>query len=143
MSVVWDDIPFLAHHCKKDALSSPTLMGGNDMRKAKNILNRLAKVIKTVAPGIAFIANHHGSPLPRAHSSRAGVGQKIYKNGIGWKQKQVLVSLKKQILSLFLGCPTNGFDSFDFERLDDGSKSFGGHSVTRGIAFCHNFSRAL
>src|SRR5438093_5317451 len=75
MSVVRNHISFLAHHTEKNSLCSPSLVGRYDMLIAKDLLDCLAEALKAGATGVAFIALHHGRPLPCAHGRCARVGQ--------------------------------------------------------------------
>src|SRR5208282_1930724 len=53
MGVVRDYIAFLAHHAKQNALGGAALVGGNDVRVAENILDRIAKPLEAAAAGVA------------------------------------------------------------------------------------------
>ena len=91
MGVVGDDIAFLAHHAEQDALGGATLMGGNDMPEAKDVLNGIAKAIETLAAGIALVAFHDGGPLMRGHGASAGISEQVDQDIVGRKQKQIVV----------------------------------------------------
>ena len=73
MRVVGDDITFLAGDAEEDALGGATLMRGDDVFVAENLLNGLLEMIEAPAAGVAFVAFHHGGPLVNGHSPGARV----------------------------------------------------------------------
>src|SRR5690348_13844863 len=75
--VVGDDVTLLAGHPEKDALGGASLMCGDDVLVAKNVLNGIFEVIEALASSVAFVAFHDGSPLMRGHGSGAGIGEEV------------------------------------------------------------------
>src|SRR5271170_5803720 len=87
VSVVGNDVPFLASHAKKNALGGASLMGGNDVFIAKDVLDRIAKAIEAAAACITLIAFHDGRPLMGRHCAGSRIGQKIDQHIVGGKKK--------------------------------------------------------
>ncbi len=85
MSVVGDDVAFLAHHAEQDALGGPALMGGNYMSETEDVLDRLLEAIETLAAGVAFVALHDRGPLVGGHGAGTGIGEEVDENIGGGK----------------------------------------------------------
>ena len=61
--VVGNDVAFLARHAKQDALGGASLVRGNHVFVAKNILYGTPEAVEAAAAGVAFVAFHDGGPL--------------------------------------------------------------------------------
>ena len=85
--VVGNDVALLAGHAEEDALGGASLMRGDDVAVAKNILHRILEAIETLAAGVTFVAFHDGGPLVRGHGSSAGVGEQVDEDVVGGKKK--------------------------------------------------------
>src|SRR5271165_7451009 len=127
MRVVGDDIAFLAHHAEQNALGGATLMSGNDVFVAKDILHRIAKAIEAAAAGVALVAFHDCGPQTRGHGAGSGIGEEIDENVIGGKKKQVVKRSPQPLLALRAGGPVNRLDALDAKRLDNGAGHGGSH----------------
>src|SRR5579862_332614 len=123
--VVGDDVALLAGAAEKDALGSASLMRGDDVPVAENLLDRSFEMIEALASGVAFVAFHHAGPLVGGHGSGAGVGEEVDEHIIGGKKKQIVVRGFEQFFALLAGSPANGFDAFDAEGFDDGLDGHG------------------
>jgi len=97
VSVVGDNVCFLAGDTEEDALGSAALVRGNDVLVANDILDRVAEMVETAAPSIAFIAFHDGSPLVGGHSSRAGVREEVDQDVIGGQEEEIVVGGAQQL----------------------------------------------
>jgi len=65
MSVIGNDVTLLASDAKENALSGASLVSGDDISIAKNILDRTLKVIEAPAAGVTLVTFHDGGPLMR------------------------------------------------------------------------------
>ena len=63
MSVVGNNIAFLAHHAEQNAFRRSPLVRGNHVTVAEDVLDRIAKVVEAAAPGVAFITLDQRRPL--------------------------------------------------------------------------------
>ena len=124
VGVVGNDVAFLAGHAEEDALGGASLMGGDDVTVAEDILNGILEAVEAAAAGVAFVAFHDGGPLVRGHGAGAGVGEQVDQDIVGGEKEEVVVGGFEQLLALLARGPAKGFDAFDAEGFDDG---FDGH----------------
>ena len=118
--VVRHQVARLAHHVEQNALGGASLVGGDYVLVAEDILHRVAKVVEAAAAGIALVAQHDSSPLPGRHRARARIGEQVDEHVVGRKQKQVVVRGAQQRFPLLARGPADGLDTLDAKRLNDG-----------------------
>ena len=126
--VVGDDVALLAGHAEEDALGGASLMRGDDVAVAEDVLDGILEAVEAAAAGVAFVAFHDGGPLVGGHGSGAGVGEQVDEDIVGGEQEKVVVGGFEKLLALFAGGPADGFDALDAEGFDDG---FDGHGRVR------------
>jgi len=117
--VVGDDIALLAGHAEQNAFSGASLVRGNHMLIAEDVLDRIAKTIEAAAARVALVTLHDRRPLPRGHGAGAGVGQQVDEHIVGGKQKQVIVRGPQQLFALFARGPADRFHTLDAKRFDN------------------------
>ena len=115
MDVVGNDHPFFQNGGKQQVFRNTTLMGGDNMFEAKNIVDGLFKMIIIFAPGVGFIAEHHTGPLVIAHRRSAAIGQQINVNGICGNSEYVESRCADQLFAFFAGGAPDGFNNFNAE----------------------------
>ena len=118
--IVGNDVALLAGDAKEDALGGTSLMGGDYVLVAADVLDGIAKTIEAAASGIAFVAFHDGGPLVGGHGAGAGVGEQVDEDIVGVEEKQVVVRGGEQFLAMFARSPANRLDTLDAKWLDDG-----------------------
>jgi hypothetical protein len=121
MSVIRNDVTFLARDFKQNAFCRTTLVSGDDMFVADDFVDRVAEAIEASASGVALIALHDRSPLVRGHGSGSRVSEEIDEHIICWQEEEVVVRGFQQFFALRARRPADRLDAFDSEWLDDGS----------------------
>ena len=71
--------PLPAHDLEKDFLGGPTLVGGDDVLEAGELLHHFFKSVEAAGAGVGFIAVDQSGPLFCAHGGGAAVGQQVDK----------------------------------------------------------------
>ena len=100
VGVVGNDVAFLAGHAEQDALGGASLMGGDDVTVAEDVLDGILEAVEAAAAGVAFVAFHDGGPLVRGHGAGAGVGEQVDQDIVGGEEEQVVVGGFEQLLAL-------------------------------------------
>ena len=75
---------------KQNFFRRASLVGGNDMAKSGQILNRFFQTIKALGSGIGFIAFNHAAPLAGAHGRSAAVSQQINEHVIRMNIEKII-----------------------------------------------------
>ena len=123
-------IALLAGDAEEDALGGTSLMRGDDVAVAEDILNRIPEAVEAAAAGVAFVALHDRGPLVRGHGSGAGVGEEVDEDIVGRQEEEVVVGGFEELLALWAGGPVKRFDAFDAEGFDDGFDGHGGSQLS-------------
>ncbi len=121
MRVVGNHVSFLAHDVEKDALGGATLVGGDHVLVAEDVLNGIAKLVEAATASVALVAFHDGGPLVGGHGAGAGVGEQVDEDIIGGQEEKVVVGGLEKLLALGAGGPADGLDALDAEGLNDGA----------------------
>ncbi len=121
--VIGNHIALLAHHAEQNALGRATLVRGDHMLVAEDVLDGVAKMVEAPAAGIALVAQHDGRPLLRRHRAGARIGEQVDQHIVSRQQKQVVMRGPQQLFALLPRGPANRFDALDAKRLDDRSWS--------------------
>ena len=81
--VVGDDVALPAGYAKQDALGGATLVRGDNVFVAKDVLDGIFEAVEAAAAGVAFVAFHDGRPLVGGHGAGAGVGEQVDQDIVG------------------------------------------------------------
>ncbi len=120
VGVVGHDIARFQDRCKENAFGSPTLVGGQNVLEAGDLLHGILETIEGSGSGIGFITHHHARPLPRGHGSGAGIGEQIDQHIPGLEQEKVVTGVLDGFDALFSGRLANLLHCFDAEGFDNG-----------------------
>ena len=104
-------------HAGQKLLGRASLMGGDDVREAKNILNGRFIMIEAAIAHIGLVADHQGGPLAVAHGGGAGVGEAVNINIIGFHFEEVVANVLKDLTAVFRCGLLEHFNGFDAEGL--------------------------
>ena len=74
MRVVRHDMARLAHHAEEDAFGRATLVRGDDVPEAREVLHRRLEPQKALAAGVGLVSAHQRRPLRGGHGAGAGIG---------------------------------------------------------------------
>ena len=110
MRVVGNDIALFAGDAEQNSLRGASLMRGNHVAIAEDVLNRIAEAIKALAAGVTFVAFHDSRPLMRGHGAGAGIGEQVDQHIISWKQEQIVMCGSQKLLA-FLRAWSSGCGS--------------------------------
>jgi hypothetical protein len=90
VGVVGNDVSLFAGDSEQDALGGASLVRGDYVLVAEDLLDGFFEVIEAFAAGVTLVAFHDAGPLVGRHCSRAGVGEQVDENVFGGKQKEVV-----------------------------------------------------
>ena len=91
MRVVGDYVALFAGYAEEDAFGGASLMRGDDVFVAEDVLNGRFEVIEALAAGVAFVAFHDGGPLMGGHGACAGVGEEVDEDVFSGHEEEVVV----------------------------------------------------
>ncbi len=126
VGVVGNDVAGLHDGREEDLLGGPSLMGGDDLGEAGQLLDGVAEAVEGPAPGVRLVAVHHPRPLLRGHRSGAGVGEQVDDHLVAVQTEQVVAHPAERLLPLGPVGEGDGLDCVDPERLDDRPVRHGG-----------------
>ena len=95
----------------------PSLVGGEDIRHAGDVLHRLAKELKGAAPGVRLVPLHQGCPLGLGHSAGSGIGEEVDVDVLSAQVEYVVAGFLEELFSLLARGETNRLHHLDLERL--------------------------
>ena len=87
--------PGMNHDLRQDVLRGAPLMRGDEILISIILSYSLPQVVKVLAAGIGFVAQHHARPLAVAHGVGAAVGQQVDVDVLGAQQKGVVARLQR------------------------------------------------
>ncbi len=82
-------------------LGRTSLMSGHYVFKTGDAGDSVFHSVERSCSGIAFVAGHHGGPLPVAHRSCAGVREQIYIYLFGPQLEDVVVGVAQPLEAFF------------------------------------------
>ena len=88
-----DHVAGLAHHGEQDAFGRASLVGGNHVAEAGQLVGRALQAEEALAAGVGFVAAHHGGPLLGGHGAGARIGQQIDQDVARVDEEQVVAGL--------------------------------------------------
>jgi hypothetical protein len=95
-------------------------MRGDDMIVGGDLSDFGFEPVKAPGTRVAFVRNHHRSPLIRAHRSGTRIRKEIKGYILRLHQKQVVVCTLQDLFAFIPGFQNQGFCDLDFEWLNDG-----------------------
>ena len=93
--VAGNDVAGVNHDPRKDVLGGAPLMRGDEILVSIILSYSLPQVVKVLAAGIGFVAQHHARPLAVAHGIGAAVGQQVDIDVLGAQQKGVVARFRQ------------------------------------------------
>ena len=120
MRVRWHNEAGGAEQMEQDGFGGAALVRGDDVAEGHEVAHRGFETFERGGAGVAFVAQHDGSPLARAHRRRSRVGQEIYQDVIGAQGEEVVVCGLQEGAALLARGHADGFYGFDTEGFDDG-----------------------
>ena len=117
VDIVGNDHPFLQDGGKQQVLRHPSLVGGNDVLEAENVVHGIFEVVIIFAAGIGLVAQHHSGPLVIAHGRSAAVGEQIDVDCFRRQVKDIVAGFPDQMFPLLAGGAANRLHHLDAERF--------------------------
>src|SRR5690606_29967646 len=133
VGVADEDLAGTAEVAVHDALGSTTLVGGQHVRHAGELLHGAFHAHPGTAAGVGLVAFHDAGPLVGAHGTGAAVGHQVDDHVRGAQQKGVVVRLLQQLHALGLSAQADGLNALDAEGLDDGTELHGSRLFELGL----------
>jgi len=125
VGVVGNNVSLLARDAQEDALRGASLMRGNHVLVAEDLLDGFFEMIEALAAGVTLVAFHDAGPLVSGHRAGAGVGEQIDQHIFGGKEEEIVKSGFEQFFALAASGPSDGFDALNPEWFDDGLDGHG------------------
>ncbi len=122
VGVARDDVTPLEHRVEEDAFGGPSLVGGDDVAKAREVCNDVAEAVERAASGVRLVPLHESAPLGRRHGAGARVGEQVDENVLRGQEEEVEPRRAKRCLTLLPSRELHRLDGLDAKRLDDGSE---------------------
>jgi len=120
VGVIGNHVPRSAEHGEQNPFRGPTLVGGQDVAKAEDVVHRRLEAVPGAASGIRLVPPHDGGPLLRAHGCGAAVGQQVDEYVLGRKQEDIKPGSAQLAIALVGRRHPNRLDGLNLERLYDG-----------------------
>ena len=115
--VAGNDVARVNHDLREDVLRAAALMRGDEILISIILSYSLPQIVKVLAAGIGFVAQHHARPLAVAHGVGAAVGQQVDVDVLGAQQKGVVARFGDKLFAFGKRGHANGFDHFDLPGL--------------------------
>src|SRR5262249_15604480 len=102
-----------------DPLAGPALVGGEDVRHARQVAEHLLEVVPAPRAGVRLVAPDHPRPLLARHRRGAAVGQQVDDHVLSGDLEQIEPGAAEDGLSRLGRRELDRLDHLDLERLDD------------------------
>ncbi len=116
-----DDVAGLAHDGEEDAFGGASLVGGDHVTEAGELVSDALQAEEAFAAGVAFVAAHDGGPLRIGHGAGAGVGEQIDQNISGVDEEEIVAGLGEKALAFRGSGVMQRFHALNAEGFNDGT----------------------
>ena len=96
-----DDVAGLAHHGEEDAFGGASLVRGDHVAEAGELVHHAFQAEETLAAGVGFVAAHDGRPLLGGHGAGAGIGEQVDQDVAGFDEEEVVAGVGEIAFALF------------------------------------------